>query len=107
MRLTLPHRKRYSVLMPFIVVSAVFFSIAAVRADAADWPNWRGPNHNGISGERGWMKAWLEDFAYRIELEPWMFVIAGVLAFLISGLTVSVQSVRAAIDNPVECLKYE
>ncbi|MDY7011082.1 MAG: PQQ-binding-like beta-propeller repeat protein [Planctomycetota bacterium] len=61
MRLTLPHRKRYSVLMPFIVVSAVFFSIAAVRADAADWPNWRGPNHNGISGERGWMKAWLEE----------------------------------------------
>ncbi|MCK4624637.1 MAG: PQQ-binding-like beta-propeller repeat protein, partial [Phycisphaerae bacterium] len=58
MRLALPLRGRYLVLLSFIAVSAAFFSLAAVRTEAADWPNWRGPDHNGISDEKGWLEAW-------------------------------------------------
>ncbi len=62
MRLTLPLiRRSYLAPLWFIAVSAAFLSLAAVRADAADWPNWRGPNHNGISDEKGWMEAWLKE----------------------------------------------
>lgn len=34
------------------------FAAAARTANAADWPNWRGPNHNGISSESGWLDHW-------------------------------------------------
>jgi putative ABC transport system permease protein len=53
------------------------------------------------------MDQWLSDFAYRIELEWWMFAVAGVLAVAIAFLTVSFQSVRAALANPVKSLKNE
>jgi putative ABC transport system permease protein len=53
------------------------------------------------------MDQWLSDFAYRIELEWWMFAVAGVLAVAIAFLTVSFQSVRAALVNPVKSLKSE
>lgn len=53
------------------------------------------------------MNLWLQDFAYRIELQWWMFVGAGVLALLIAFLTVGYQSVRAALANPVNSLKSE
>jgi putative ABC transport system permease protein len=53
------------------------------------------------------MHKWLQDFAYRIELSWWMFVFAGVLAFIIALLTVSFQVLRAARKNPVESLQYE
>ncbi|MDX1912901.1 MAG: FtsX-like permease family protein [Saprospiraceae bacterium] len=53
------------------------------------------------------MEKWLSDFAYRIEMEWWMFAGAGVLAVLIAFLTVSFQSVKAALANPVESLRSE
>lgn len=53
------------------------------------------------------MNNWLQDFAYRIHMEWWMFALAGILALLISLLTVSFQSVKAAIVNPVNSLRNE
>ena len=53
------------------------------------------------------MNLWLQDFAYRIELQWWMFVLAGILALLIAFLTVSWQSIKAALANPVKSLKSE
>jgi putative ABC transport system permease protein len=53
------------------------------------------------------MNQWLENFAYRIGLEWWVFALAGVAAIAIATLTVSYQSVRAALSNPVESLRSE
>ncbi|HEV7347703.1 ABC transporter permease [Telluribacter sp.] len=53
------------------------------------------------------MDRWLQDFAYRIDIPWWAFVLAGVLAVLIAFLTVSYQSIRAALMNPVKSLKTE
>ena len=53
------------------------------------------------------MHQWLEDFTFRIELEWWLFALAAGLALAIAFLTVSLQSVRAALANPVEALKNE
>jgi putative ABC transport system permease protein len=53
------------------------------------------------------MNKWLQDFAYRIEIGWWMFVLAGGLALLIALLTVSTQAIKAALANPVEALRYE
>ncbi|MGA0560325.1 ABC transporter permease [Larkinella sp. VNQ87] len=48
---------------------------------------------------------WLQDFAYRVGLEGWVFALAGGLAVLTALLTVSFQSVKAALANPVKSLK--
>jgi putative ABC transport system permease protein len=53
------------------------------------------------------MHRWLQDFAYRIEISWWMFVFAGMLAFIIALLTVSFQVLKAARKNPVKSLEYE
>jgi putative ABC transport system permease protein len=53
------------------------------------------------------MSQWLEDFAYRIDLEWWLFGVAGLMALLIALLTVSFQSVKAALMNPVKSLRSE
>ncbi len=53
------------------------------------------------------MKGWLENFAYRIDFNIWIFIFAGVSALLIAIITVSYQAVRAAMANPVESLKFE
>jgi len=53
------------------------------------------------------MHKWLQNFAYRISIEWWVFVLAGGLALVIALLTVSTQAVRAARANPVESLRYE
>ncbi|MEL7585108.1 MAG: ABC transporter permease [Prolixibacteraceae bacterium] len=50
---------------------------------------------------------WLETFAYRIELEWWYFAAAGLMTLLIAWLTVGMQTVKAALVNPVEALRYE
>ncbi len=57
----------------------------------------------------GWyaMHKWLEDFSYRIEIGWWVFALAALLAICISILTVSYQSIRAAIVNPVKSLRTE
>ena len=53
------------------------------------------------------MQRWLADFAYRIDLEWWMFAGAGLLAVSIALLTVSFQSIKAALMNPVKSLRSE
>lgn len=50
---------------------------------------------------------WLEGFAYRIDLEWWYFIAAGLLTVIIALLTVGFQSVKAALMNPVESLRSE
>ncbi len=53
------------------------------------------------------MQHWLQDFVYRTELQPLIFILAGVLALLIAWLTVGYQAIKAALTNPVEALRYE
>ena len=53
------------------------------------------------------MHKWLQDFAYRITISWWVFVIAGVLAIVIALVTVSFQAIKAAIANPVKSLRTE
>jgi putative ABC transport system permease protein len=50
---------------------------------------------------------WLQDFAYRIDISWWVFVLSGGIALLIALATVSVNAIKAAISNPVEALRYE
>jgi putative ABC transport system permease protein len=53
------------------------------------------------------MSRWLQNFAYRVTILPWTFLLAGLLAFLTALLTVSYKAARAARANPVEALRYE
>ncbi len=53
------------------------------------------------------MNRWLQDFAYKISIEWWVFVLAGGLAVGIALLTVSFQSIKAALMNPVKSLRSE
>jgi putative ABC transport system permease protein len=50
---------------------------------------------------------WLQDYAYRINISWWVFVMAGSLAMLIALVTVSFQAIKAAIANPVKSLRTE
>jgi putative ABC transport system permease protein len=53
------------------------------------------------------MTKWLQQFNYRVNVEWWVFAIAGVLSVLITLITVSFQSVKAAVTNPVKSLRTE
>jgi len=53
------------------------------------------------------MHTWLQDFAYRVPISWWVFLLAGLAAILIALITISVQSVKAAISNPVKNLRSE
>ncbi|GAA4461755.1 ABC transporter permease [Nibrella saemangeumensis] len=53
------------------------------------------------------MNQWLQDFAYRIDVQWWVFILAGITALLIAFLTVSYQSVKAALMDPVKSLRTE
>jgi putative ABC transport system permease protein len=53
------------------------------------------------------MNKWLQDFAYRIDMSWWMFVLSGGIALVIALATVSWQAVKAATANPVDSLRYE
>lgn len=53
------------------------------------------------------MNRWLDDFAFRIDLPFHIFALAGFLALLIAWLTVSYQSIKAALGNPVKALRHE
>jgi putative ABC transport system permease protein len=53
------------------------------------------------------MSRWLSDFAYRTEIQWWIFALAGLLAVAIALLTVSFQSIRAALMDPVKSLRSE
>jgi putative ABC transport system permease protein len=62
-----------------------------------------------ISIPLAWMATtrWLENYPYRITLSWWLFTSAGVLVMLIALITVSFQSIKAAIANPVKSLRTE
>ncbi len=53
------------------------------------------------------MNRWLQNFAFRIDLSAWVFVLSGLAIYCIALLTVSYQSVKAATANPVDSLRYE
>ena len=53
------------------------------------------------------MHNWLQDFAYRIDIGAWVFILAGGIAMIIALATVSMQAIRAAIANPVNSLRTE
>jgi putative ABC transport system permease protein len=50
---------------------------------------------------------WLEDYAYRINITWWIFLIAVLVAMLIALVTISFQAIKAAIANPVKSLRTE
>ncbi|MEO6302477.1 MAG: FtsX-like permease family protein, partial [Bacteroidia bacterium] len=57
----------------------------------------------------GWyvMNTWLQDFAYRINIRWWVFVLAGFSALLIAAITIVLQAFKAVIENPVKSLRTE
>jgi putative ABC transport system permease protein len=57
----------------------------------------------------GWyfMDKWLQGFAYRINIQWWIFASAGLAAIIIAFITISFQSIKAALINPVKSLRSE
>jgi putative ABC transport system permease protein len=53
------------------------------------------------------MHKWLQDFAYRIDISWWIFVLAGILAIMVAIATISFQAIKAAMSNPVKSLRSE
>jgi ABC-type antimicrobial peptide transport system permease subunit len=53
------------------------------------------------------MNKWLQNFAYRIDFGPWIFAMAAAMALVIALITISFQTIKAAISNPVDSLRYE
>ena len=64
---------------------------------------------NGIAFPLAWWAAnkWLQEYAYHINIQWWVFIIAGLAAILLALITVSYQAVKAAIMNPVKSLRTE
>ena len=53
------------------------------------------------------MSIWLEDFAFKIEIEPLVFITTIALSILIAGMTVSIKAIQAALANPVDSIRDE
>jgi putative ABC transport system permease protein len=53
------------------------------------------------------MKTWLHGFAYKADLDLWIFIASGLTALMIALLTVGFHTIKAATANPVESLRYE
>ena len=53
------------------------------------------------------MNRWLQEFAYRTAMSPWIFAVTAAATVVLALLTIAVQAVRAALANPVESLRYE
>jgi putative ABC transport system permease protein len=53
------------------------------------------------------MNKWLGDFAYRVKISWWVFIVAGIAALLIALITISFQAIKTAIANPVKSLRTE
>jgi putative ABC transport system permease protein len=54
-----------------------------------------------------WLRHWLETFAYHIDMGSWMFMFGAIMTLLIALLTISYQTLKTALENPVEALKSE
>jgi putative ABC transport system permease protein len=53
------------------------------------------------------MNSWVSNFAYRVRIEWWLFIIAGGIAVFIALITISFQAIRAALIKPVKSLRSE
>jgi putative ABC transport system permease protein len=53
------------------------------------------------------MQEWLQNFAYRTTISPLTFILAGGIVVVIALVTVSVQSIKVSLANPIEALRYE
>jgi putative ABC transport system permease protein len=53
------------------------------------------------------ISVWLQDFAYKMEIEWWVFALAGVLALVVANISIGYQSIKASVVNPVDSLKVE
>jgi ABC-type antimicrobial peptide transport system permease subunit len=53
------------------------------------------------------MYKWLQSYTYRVEIQWWVFALAGLLSVLIALLTISYQSIKAAVANPAKSLRAE
>ena len=53
------------------------------------------------------MSNWLKDYAYRININLWVFILSGFIALAIAMLTISAHAIKAATANPVKSLRYE
>jgi len=53
------------------------------------------------------MHNWLQDFAYRISMPWWIFILAGIIAAAVALTTISFQAIKAALSNPVKSLRTE
>ncbi|MFC1564746.1 ABC transporter permease [candidate division KSB1 bacterium] len=53
------------------------------------------------------MDRWMTNFAYRMDIEIWIFGVSGIISILVAGITVIYQTIKAATINPVDSLKYE
>jgi len=53
------------------------------------------------------MNRWLQNFAFKINIDLWPFILSAVLALVIALLTVSYQSIKTSLTDPVDCLRYE
>ncbi|MCX6584345.1 MAG: ABC transporter permease [Candidatus Aminicenantes bacterium] len=64
---------------------------------------------NIIAWPIGWyiMNRWLQNFAYRVGIGVWVFMLSGLIILLTTFLTLSYKAIRAATANPIEALKYE
>jgi len=64
---------------------------------------------NGIAFPIAWWATnkWLQEYAYHINVQWWVFAVAGIVALLIALITISFQAIKAAIANPVKSLRTE
>ncbi|MEP6728590.1 MAG: ABC transporter permease, partial [Bacteroidota bacterium] len=53
------------------------------------------------------MYNWLQNFAYRINMPWWIFILAGIIAATVALVTISFQAIKAALSNPVKSLRSE
>ena len=53
------------------------------------------------------LKDWLNDFAYRIDFPWWATFVSGVTVMLVAFITISIQSAKAALSNPVDAIRNE
>ena len=53
------------------------------------------------------MSKWLQDFAYRVNINIWVFLFAALVVLTVAVLTISFQAIKAAIRNPVKSLRTE
>jgi len=51
--------------------------------------------------------SWLEEFSYRIDISPLSFAVSGVITLLLVLITISIQSFKTALENPVKALRTE